>query len=51
LEKHNGQLNGFDPIPQVVIDGNKRLAVRIKNTKIILAAKNRTKLIIEPEKA
>lgn len=47
LDKYKeADVNGQGPaaVPQVVIEGNRRLSVRVKNTKIALAAKTRTKL-------
>lgn len=40
LDKYRKEDPAASEVPQVVIAGNRRLAERVKNTKIILAAKN-----------
>ena len=48
LEKVRSEtVNEADNVPQIVIEGNRRLARRIKNTKVILNAKRVTRMIPE----
>lgn len=47
-EYRESDKDGASAVPMVVIEGNRRLATRVKNTKVILAAKNRTKLVPSP---
>jgi hypothetical protein len=50
LEKIRGEtVNAPDNVPQVVIEGNRRLAKRIKNTRVIYNAKRITKLMPKQE--